>query len=62
MPLSQNRFMCMVNQLGKFVLNLSEKTDPLRLLLSKKYAWQWGSAQHKAYTEVKLLFTTPTLM
>ena len=63
MPPPQNihelrRFMGMVNQLGKFVPN-SEKTDPLKLLLSKKYAWEWGPAQHKAYTEVKLLFTTP---
>ena len=64
MPPPQNihelgRFMGMVNQLGKFVPNLSEKTDPVRLLLSKKYAWEWGPAQHKAYTEVKLLLTTP---
>ena len=30
--------MGMINQFGKFVPNLSEKMDPLRLLLSKKYA------------------------
>ena len=40
MPPPQNmhelrRFMGMVNQLGKLVPNLLEKTDPLRLLLSK---------------------------
>ena len=40
--------MGMVNQLGKF-----------RLLLSKKYSWEWGPAQHEAYTKVKLLLTTP---
>ena len=51
--------MGMVNQLGNFVPNFSEKTDPLRLLLSKKYAWEWGPAQHKAYTEVELLLTIP---
>ena len=55
--------MGMVNQLGKFVPILLEETDPLRLFLSKKYAWEWGPAQHKAYTEVKLLLpTTPTLV
>ena len=67
MPEPQNihelrRFLGMVNQLGKFVPNLSEKTDPLRSLLSKQNAWVWGPAQDKAFQQVKqTLTTTPTL-
>ena len=51
------RFMGMVNQLGKFAPNLSEVTEPLRSLLSKKNIWHWSSAQNRAFQEVKGLLT-----
>ena len=36
------RFLGMVNQLGKFVSNLAEKTKPIRDLLSTKNEFHWG--------------------
>ncbi|XP_046860168.1 uncharacterized protein LOC124453393 [Xenia sp. Carnegie-2017] len=47
------RFLGMVNQLGKFIPNLSEKTKPIRDLLSTKNEFQWGGAQQKAFEEMK---------
>lgn len=37
-------FLGMVNQLGKFIPNLSENDKPLRDLLSTKNIWYWGIA------------------
>ena len=39
------RFMGMVNQLGKFVSGLADITAPLRQLLRKDSAWYWDEAQ-----------------
>ena len=44
------RFMGTVNQLGKFLANLAQLTQPLRGLLSKSRAWQWGPAQQEAFS------------
>ena len=42
------RFMGMVNQLGKFVPGLAGTTAPLRHLLRKDSAWYWDEAQQTA--------------
>jgi len=47
------QFLGMANQLGKFSSRLSDLTKPLRDLLSTKSEWQWGTAQEKAFTDVK---------
>ena len=35
------RFLCMANQPGKFIPNLSTVTQPLRVLVQKKNQWPW---------------------
>ena len=47
------RFLGMINHQQKFIENLSEKTRPLRDLLSSKNEWLWGSAQEEAFTHLK---------
>ena len=56
------RFMGMINQLGKFSHNLAELTQPLRQLLSKSSTWVWGPDQDKAFSQVKLELTQPTIL
>ncbi len=46
-------FLGMVNHLNKFVPRLSDKTKPLRDLLSTKNLWCWESPQETAFQEVK---------
>ena len=43
------RFLGMANQLGKFILNLSTVTQPLRDLLQKKNQWTCGPSQQRAF-------------
>ena len=47
------RFLGMVNQLSKFSPQLSNKTKPLRDLLSSKNQWLWGPSQEKAFKQIK---------
>ena len=47
------RFLGMVNQLGKFSSRLSELTHPLRRLLSSKQAWVWDFTLEAAFLRVK---------
>jgi hypothetical protein len=47
------RFLGMLNQLSKFSPNLSEKSKPLRDLLSKKNQWMWGQSQDEAFKALK---------
>ena len=56
------RFMGMTNQLGKFSHNLAELTQPLRQLLSKRSTWLWGPEQERAFTDVKIELTKPTVL
>ena len=56
------RFMGMVNQLGKFLPNLTNLTQPLRQLLSKKSTWLWGPDQDRAFADVKAELAKPTVL
>ena len=56
------RFLGMINQCGKFSLNLSELTKPLRALLAKNCKWQWSQAQDNAYAAVKEEILKPTTL
>jgi hypothetical protein len=56
------RFLGMANQLGKFSSNLSDLTQPLRMLLSKRSSWLWSSHHSQAFDQVKRELTKPTLL
>ena len=43
----------MIQYLGKFIPNLSEKAAPLRSLMKKNAAWQWNDEHRKAYQILK---------
>ena len=47
------RFIGMIQYLGKFIPNLSEKAAPLRSLMKKNAAWQWNDEHRKAYQILK---------
>ena len=47
------RFMGMVNQLGKFIPGLADLNEPLRQLLRKDSAWYWGASQQRAFQQLK---------
>ena len=55
-------FLGMVNQLGKFSPHISELTQPLRELLSKKQAWLWGPSQENAFAKVKAELATTRVL
>ena len=48
------RFLGMVNQLGKFSSNISTISAPLRMLLSKNQAWLWGPDQSDSYRQLQM--------
>ena len=56
------RFMGMVNQVGKFSPKIAELTQPLQLLLGKKHSWTWNEFQQKAFFQVKAELTKPTVL
>ena len=56
------RFMGMVNQLGKFTPNLAQLTQPLRELLGKNSTWVWGPSQSEAFSLVKEELSKPTTL
>ena len=56
------RFLGMVNFLGKFFPNMAETTAPLRTLLQKDVEWHWNPEQQSAFQRVKQQLTqTPVL-
>ena len=56
------RFLGMVNQLGKFVDHLAEKTKPIRDLLSKNNEFHWRPGQQEAFEGLKVeLSSAPVL-
>ena len=56
------RFMGMVNQLGKFSHRLTELSQPLREFFSTKRSWMWGPDQERAFSQIKLELTRPTVL
>tara|TARA_B110000881_G_scaffold207396_1_gene211562 strand:- start:705 stop:4865 length:4161 start_codon:yes stop_codon:yes gene_type:complete len=56
------RFMGMVNQLGKFIPGLAELTEPMRQLLRKDTAWYWGTEQERSFQEVKKILVSPSVL
>ena len=56
------RFLGMVTYLAKWIPGFSEKTTPLRSLLHKNNAWQWGPEQETAWEHLKNLITTEPVL
>ena len=56
------RFLGMVNQLGKFSPNISDLSAPLQQLLSNKQAWLWGPHQANSYRQLQSELTTPKVL
>ena len=56
------RFLVMLNQLGKFTLNLAELTQPFRELLLKSRAGTWGPAQSTTFKQVKDEISKPSTL
>ena len=46
------RFIGMVNHIGRFIPNLSEKLIPLRDLLKKTNQWNWGAIQQSTFEKL----------
>ena len=54
--------MGMVNQMGRFFSNLTDLTQPLHQLLSKKCTLLWGPAQDKSFSNIKMELSKPTIL
>ena len=56
------RYLGMVNYLGKFCPRLAEYTGPLRILLQKKVEWQWNHEQEEAFKKTKEMLTRAPIL
>ena len=56
------RFMGLVNQLGKLVCGLADINAPLKKLLRKDSAWYWDEAQQRAFQQVKEKLASPEIL
>ena len=56
------RFLGVVNQMGKFVSNLAEKSQPLRELLVKDNQWVWNNPQRRAFEQIKQALTSSPIL
>ena len=56
------RFMGMVNHLGKFVPRLAEMSEPLRQLLCKDTTWLWTDPQQRAFEQIKTTLTSAEVL
>ena len=57
-----HRFLSMIQYLGKFIGNLSEKTSLLRELISKDSVWKWTEEHTKQFRELQNLVTTSPML
>jgi hypothetical protein len=56
------RFMGIVNHLGKFIPHLATINEPLRQLLHKENVWRWGESQKTAFQKIKELLQSRTVL
>jgi hypothetical protein len=56
------RFLGMINYLGKFIPNLSDITAPLRELLKQDNEWVWLEQHQKAVDQLKNLITSAPVL
>ena len=55
-------FLGMINQLSKFFPHLTDKTQPLRMLLNSKSHWVWGKEQELAFKKLKDSLTSSEVL
>uniref|UniRef100_A0A3B3C9Q2 Gypsy retrotransposon integrase-like protein 1 n=1 Tax=Oryzias melastigma TaxID=30732 RepID=A0A3B3C9Q2_ORYME len=56
------RFVGMVNYVGKFSPRVAELTQPLRELLKADTNWEWGTAQQRAFDELRKELSSPAVL
>ena len=56
------RFLGMVNQMGKCIPRLAEINKPLRQLLCKDTAWLWEASQETAFQQMKDMLVSPEIL
>ena len=56
------RFLGMVTYLARYAPNLSELTQPLRILLHKENEFVWSHEQEKAFSDIKEVLTRDALL
>ena len=56
------RFMGMVNQVGKFLPGLADINEPLRQLLKKDNLWSWGEAQQRSFKQIKEMMVSTAVL
>lgn len=59
---SLQRFLGMVNYLGKYIQNLSEIAAPLRQLTHKDAAWSWFQQHQEAFDRLKTCLSSPPVL
>jgi len=57
-----SRFLGLINYLGRYIPNLSAKTEPIRMLQKKGNEWIWSHEQEKAWQELKDLVKSEPVM
>ena len=56
------RYLGIITYLAKFIPSLSQRAEPLRLLLEKDVMWHWGEEQSKAYDSLKASITAEPVL
>ena len=56
------RILGMTNYLAKFLLKLSDVSEPLRQLTRKEQEFNWSEVHDKAFDKIKALVSTPPLL
>lgn len=59
---SLQRFLGMVNYLGKYIQNLSDIAAPLRQLTHKETAWCWFQQHQEAFERLKACLSSPPVL
>lgn len=55
-------FLGMLTYLGRYIPNLSQKTEKLRLLTKKNTVWHWDENTNKAFNELKNILTAAPVL
>jgi len=56
------RFLGMVTYLAKFIPNMSQHTEPLRVLTRDDVAWQWEEEHQRTFDKLKTMLTEAPLL
>jgi hypothetical protein len=56
------RVLGLVQYLAKFIPNLSDVSDPLRILVKNDVQWHWNREQQQSFDELKRLVSTAPVL